>query len=65
MGLFGWHNCGVEGCEAQLFVPTFDEPSPTRPAGPMWARYLAERETWRVGETDAETRCPRHRETGG
>jgi hypothetical protein len=64
MGLFGWHNCGVEGCDAVLFVPTFDAPSPSRPEGPMWAEYERERGRWHVGRTNADTRCPEHREGG-
>jgi hypothetical protein len=67
MGLFGWHRCDADGCNATLFVPSFAgewhrEPDPVlrEVLRADWQRYTTERDRWQTGPV---TRCPEHRET--
>ena len=61
MGLFGWHKCKTEGCDATLFIPLFDEAYNGQPDGAMWKKYQEEKKTWLIDEETWQDLCPKHK----
>lgn len=58
MGLFGWHKCREEGCDATLFIPLFEE---YLPGSTRWQEYLDEKARWHTTADGYGERCPAHK----